>query len=240
MRKKIQVELQDDDIRVLTRALELAVEHAPGSNANPYRVMMYFMKEQYDKCVSFPIKYCLVNERDNRVSDWTEDRAHLDAYLAERPDWCSKYHVATLNPSILRAMDEAAYYQALEESCPKCHGDSVPGTLPDERHCLTCGLNFELHFNEFELAANAADDDLTEADLTAPEPMVECYDGGYAFMIPATEGSLDFEKAAEAAEHNPDLCQFCGSVCIDIDDKDEPTVVYCHDCGREYIEKENN
>ena len=57
MRKKIQVELQDDDIRVLTRALELAVEHAPGSNANPYRDMMYFMKEQYDKCVSFPIKY---------------------------------------------------------------------------------------------------------------------------------------------------------------------------------------
>jgi hypothetical protein len=41
-----------------------------------------------------------------------------------------------------------------------------------------------------------------------------------------------------ATQFNPDLCRLCGSGCIDIDSRNEPTIVWCHDCHREYIESD--
>jgi hypothetical protein len=37
--------------------------------------------------------YRLVNSKGEPLGDWVADRKHLDAYLAERPDWCPKYRV---------------------------------------------------------------------------------------------------------------------------------------------------
>ncbi len=78
--------------------------------------------------------------------------------------------------------------------------------------------------------------------IQVPWSEVPKYEGNEPWIDWETEEDKDarFEQAAEAAatatQHDPNLCRFCGSGCIDFG-KNEPTV-YCHDCKREYIESD--
>ena len=123
-------------------------------------------------------KYRIVDFQNKPLGDWTSDRAHLDAYIAEREPDLGKQRV--------QSTDEIQFrFQSREE--------------------FIKGVNAQV---EYELAMTA---DYNEEQ---------------------------FEKAAECAatQHDPNICQYCGSECTDFG-KNEPTV-YCHDCGREYREPE--
>jgi hypothetical protein len=139
-------------------------------------------------------KYRIVDFQNKPLSSWTGDRAHLDAYIAERPEDLGKQRVQSTmdddyNEEDITSIEEL---DALHPD-PPAYWDLQCGYIGD-LHLDVRQSEFEefWHFKEFEQAAEAAatqhDPNLCRfcgsnaIDLGKNEPTVSCHGCGREYI----------------------------------------------------------
>lgn len=134
-----------------------------------------------------PLMYRLINFEGEPLGDWTPDRAHLDAYLAEREPDLGKQRVQSNWAVVTNANgkpmlvppEEAWQHNGHDDlgliafGCPSCHGIDITNKHAKrwEYRCLSCGFTFETCGYDDDFLDKLEADDMGTATLEDIEGM---------------------------------------------------------------------